>query len=57
MIQAEGDPQRRDDYLQKLMELPNQVFAFMGQWRALYIGWILSHTDCICSDKCRGGLK
>lgn len=25
MIQAEGDPQRRDEYLQKLMELPNQV--------------------------------
>jgi exportin-1 len=25
MIQAESDPQRRDEYLQKLMELPNQV--------------------------------
>jgi exportin-1 len=24
MIQAESDPQRRDEYLQKLMELPNQ---------------------------------
>jgi hypothetical protein len=25
MIQAEGDPHKRDEYLQKLMELPNQV--------------------------------
>lgn len=25
MIQAEGDPQRRDEYLQKLMDLPNKV--------------------------------
>ena len=25
MIQAEGDPLKRDEYLQKLMELPNQV--------------------------------
>lgn len=25
MIQAESDPHRRDEYLQKLMELPNQV--------------------------------
>lgn len=34
MIQAEGDPQRRDEYLQKLMELPNQVSLEDGchQW-------------------------
>ena len=25
MIQAESDPQKRDEYLQRLMELPNQV--------------------------------
>lgn len=25
MIQAEPDPQKRDEYLQRLMELPNQV--------------------------------
>lgn len=28
MIQAESDPQKRDEYLQRLMELPNQVFFF-----------------------------
>jgi hypothetical protein len=29
MIQAESDPQKRDEYLQRLMELPNQVlFCF-----------------------------
>jgi exportin-1 len=34
MIQAEGDLQRRDDYLQKLMELPNQRWAeIIGQAR------------------------
>lgn len=35
MIQAESDPQRRDDYLQKLMELPNQV---------LLMGWDFTHA-------------
>jgi len=25
MIQAESDPQKRDEYLQRLMALPNQV--------------------------------
>lgn len=25
MIQAESDPQKRDEYLQRLMELPNQA--------------------------------
>lgn len=25
MIQAESDPQKRDEYLQRLMDLPNQV--------------------------------
>lgn len=25
MIQAESDPQKRDEYLQRLMELPNKV--------------------------------
>jgi exportin-1 len=34
MIQAESDPQRRDEYLQKLMELPNQRWAeIIGQAR------------------------
>lgn len=27
MIQAESDSQKRDEYLQRLMELPNQVFV------------------------------
>jgi len=31
MIQAESDAQKRDEYLQRLMELPNQVFA----WEAI----------------------
>uniref|UniRef100_A0A7I4BPN0 Importin N-terminal domain-containing protein n=1 Tax=Physcomitrium patens TaxID=3218 RepID=A0A7I4BPN0_PHYPA len=34
MIQAESDPQRRDEYLQKLMELPNQRWVeIIGQAR------------------------
>eukprot|EP00249_Psilotum_nudum_P020210 c27605_g1_i1 orf=294-2387(+) len=34
MIQAEADPHRRDEYLQKLMELPNQRWAeIIGQAR------------------------
>eukprot|EP00252_Welwitschia_mirabilis_P021498 TRINITY_DN552_c0_g1_i7.p1 TRINITY_DN552_c0_g1~~TRINITY_DN552_c0_g1_i7.p1 ORF type:complete len:1076 (+),score=191.44 TRINITY_DN552_c0_g1_i7:303-3530(+) len=34
MIQAEGDPQKRDEYLQRLMELPNQRWAeIIGQAR------------------------
>ncbi|KAL8148521.1 protein EXPORTIN 1A isoform X2 [Apium graveolens] len=34
MIQAESDPQKRDEYLQRLMELPNQKWAeIIGQAR------------------------
>ncbi|KAI5082300.1 hypothetical protein GOP47_0002043 [Adiantum capillus-veneris] len=34
MIQAEGDPHKRDEYLQKLMELPNQRWTeIIGQAR------------------------
>ncbi|OVA18398.1 Importin-beta [Macleaya cordata] len=34
MIQAEPDPQKRDEYLQRLMELPNQKWAeIIGQAR------------------------
>lgn len=34
MIQAEGDPHKRDEYLQKLMELPNQRWVeIIGQAR------------------------
>jgi len=29
MIQAESDPQKRDEYLQRLMELPNQVLLHL----------------------------
>lgn len=43
MIQAESDPQRRDEYLQKLMELPNQV---------LLMGWHYTHAG-----ECAGFLK
>nr|GLL19917.1 protein EXPORTIN 1A isoform X1 [Ipomoea trifida] len=30
MIQAESDAQKRDEYLQRLMQLPNQMFLFMN---------------------------
>lgn len=30
MIQAESDPLKRDEYLQRLMELPNQASIYFG---------------------------
>lgn len=35
MIQAESDTQRRDEYLQRLMELPNQARAYLDMFRSL----------------------
>lgn len=29
MIQAESDPDKRNEYLQRLMELPNQVRSYL----------------------------
>ena len=31
MIQAESDSQKRDEFLQRLMELPNQVFCLLDK--------------------------
>ena len=48
MIQAESDPQKRDEYLQRLMELPNQVcpisiFLVLG---VFYNNILLAHSTC-----------
>lgn len=32
MIQAEPDPQKRDEYLQRLMELPNQARSMLHRF-------------------------
>ncbi|MCL7034658.1 hypothetical protein MKW94_004053 [Papaver nudicaule] len=46
MIQAESDPQKRDQYLQRLMELPNQKWAeIIGQ--ASQSVDFLKDPDCI----------
>lgn len=45
MIQAESDPQRRDEYLQKLMELPNQV-GYCSI--VLAAGWSFARAGFVC---------
>lgn len=65
MIQAESDPQKRDEYLQRLMELPNQVLP-KGYTQLVFSMCISCFTMCdwylmrcgqyivVC---CRNGVK
>lgn len=45
MIQAEPDPQKRDEYLQRLMELPNQVFTYGLD--KMYLGGAIYFFICL----------
>lgn len=48
MIQAESDPQKRDEYLQRLMELPNQVcpISILLVLGVFYNNILLAHSTC-----------
>lgn len=46
MIQAESDPQKRDEYLQRLMELPNQV-CFDLEFACPTLSLAHTHTDTL----------
>ena len=64
MIQAEGDPLKRDEYLQKLMELPNQVtflhHEHLNEYLNYKINLDITWNDKIgirCSDKLVNDMK
>lgn len=51
MIQAEPDPQKRDEYLQRLMELPNQVY-FDLEFACPTLSLVRPHTHTYTQTIC-----
>lgn len=50
MIQAESDPQKREEYLQRLMELPNQVCLELDSYHSVEMSFPYSlclHIDIL----------